>query len=64
MARKQEMGGIPPGFELLLTLRGHEDVIREIAWSPDGEMLASGSNDETIRLWDLSRPISVLFSGL
>lgn len=44
---------IPDGFELLHTLRGHEAIIKEIAWSPDGRTLASGSNDGTIRLWNV-----------
>ncbi len=42
---------IPPGFKLRHTLRGHTDTIFRIAWSPDGRTLASGSNDNTIRLW-------------
>ncbi len=44
---------IPPGFKLRHTLRGHAEVFFGIAWSPDGQTLAFGSNDGTIRLWDV-----------
>ena len=43
----------PLGFQLLLRLCGHEDSINEIVWSPDGAILASGSDDQTVRLWDI-----------
>ncbi len=43
----------PPGFKLRSTLRGHGDIIWQIAWAPDGRTLASGSDDKTIRLWDV-----------
>ena len=34
------------------TLTGHTDWVNSVAFSPDGNTLASGSYDETIRLWD------------
>ena len=42
----------PLGFKLLTTLRGHQDLIHRIAWSPDGTKIASSSDDATVRIWD------------
>jgi serine/threonine protein kinase len=41
-------------FVVVTTLTGHSDVVRSVAISPDGKMLASGSADKTIKLWNLA----------
>jgi WD40 repeat protein len=38
---------------LIQTLAGHTACVRGIAFSPDGNTLASGSLDTTIKLWDV-----------
>ncbi|MBR8827065.1 MAG: Hsp70 family protein [Gomphosphaeria aponina SAG 52.96 = DSM 107014] len=40
-------------FDLLYILRGHSGAIKAIAFSPTGEIMASGSEDQTIKLWNL-----------
>ncbi len=41
-------------FQCIQTLRGHRKSVNCIAFSPDGQILASGSDDHTIKLWQLS----------
>jgi hypothetical protein len=36
----------------LQTLEGHGGWVNSVAFSPDGQQLASGSGDNTVRLWD------------
>jgi WD40 repeat protein len=43
-----------------LIYRGHADKVFAVAWSPDGQCIASGSRDGAIQLWnprDVSNPI-------
>ena len=38
----------------IATLEGHTKMVGSIAFSPDGTIFASGSDDGTIRLWDVA----------
>jgi WD40 repeat protein len=36
------------------TLYGDTGTVHSVAYSPDGKTLASGSSDDTIKLWDVT----------
>ncbi len=53
-----------PGGNELKTLGGHEDMIGDIEFSPDGQIIATASHDRTIRLWKLGSRRSIkTFTG-
>ena len=51
-----------PQFALLETLVGHAESVLSVAFNPSGRLLASGSSDNTIHLWDVTsgRPVRLL----
>ena len=37
-----------------LTLKGHSDRVYSVNFSPDGKRIVSGSEDNTLKVWDIS----------
>ena len=50
----------PNDFRLLRTLKGNSSSVNCVDASPDGKYLASGSDDETLKLWDVNSGECVL----
>ncbi len=41
--------------QAIQSLRGHRSFVNSVAFSPDGKYLASGSDDSTVKVWDVAR---------
>ena len=46
------MNGV--NLEIQPDLEGHKACVNSVNFSPDGQYLISGSDDKTIKLWDIS----------
>ncbi|TFK63538.1 hypothetical protein BDN72DRAFT_803160, partial [Pluteus cervinus] len=46
-------------------LKGHEDIVSSVAYSPDGRYVVSGSHNNTVRIWDTttSQPVGQPLQG-
>ncbi len=59
---EKRLDGAPDPKASHLQLAGHDKPVRSVAFSPKGDLLLSGSDDNTIRVWDTAsgKPLRAL----
>lgn len=58
-----KIGNLDLRSNALSYLIGHTQEVCGLKWSPNNEYLASGSNDNTVRIWRNGSPISKVLKG-
>ena len=44
---------LKPAVMVIQTFKGHSSAVTGVVFSPDGKMIATGSHDSTVKLWNL-----------
>ncbi|MFG2981791.1 AAA family ATPase [Streptomyces sp. NPDC048258] len=60
-AETEDAAGEATAAEAGLWLSGHTDTVYDLAWSPDGERLASASRDRVLAVWDVREATNTLY---
>ncbi len=50
---------VPAKATSMLVFSQHQQTVRSVTWSPNGNMLASGANDAQMLVWDLNGMVQV-----
>ncbi|KIO01869.1 hypothetical protein M404DRAFT_149210 [Pisolithus tinctorius Marx 270] len=52
-------GGLEDWPAVQLCLQGHDTTVNSVAFSPDGKRIVSGSEDDTVMVWDAERGVQI-----
>ena len=42
-----------PAYQLLRKVKAHARIVWSISWAPSGQLFATGSRDNTVKLWSM-----------